>query len=95
MRNWPMIFFLVAFVMQVIVRWTHAKKTGEKVRDAVLPDLLLIAATAVILVREGMGNISDQTEWGLLFLVAILLLLAFLSLSAQVKRHLQAVGLLE
>ena len=50
--RWSTIGLFAAVVMQLILSWLQAKKTGRSFREAVLPSALLASGVSIIFLRE-------------------------------------------
>jgi protein-S-isoprenylcysteine O-methyltransferase Ste14 len=58
--RWSTIGLFTLVVIHFIVTWLRAKKTGESLREAVLPAALLAVAVMIVFVR---GFFDDLAIW--------------------------------
>ena len=91
--NWRTTLILAAFVLQLVLMWNHAKRTGQDVWLTIRASVLLVIGLAIIFVREQSGDLPRWLELGLLVLVGIILAFALWFLFVQSKAHLQNIGL--
>lgn len=90
---WPTILIFALLVTQMVSLWIQAKKNGKDVWHAVRASAFLVIASAIILVRENVGEIPAWTELALLIPLAILLAFAVWWGFIQAKAYLQNIGL--
>jgi hypothetical protein len=87
--RWFTFLLFASIIMQVIVSWLHAKKTGKSFRAAVLPNALIAAGVTIILVREFFAEVPPWIDGPLAILCFLLILFAFGLWAIQLKRYLQ------
>lgn len=92
--RWLTIAVFGVLVMQVIILWIQAKKTGKNVWLTIRSSAFMVAIITIMLVRESVGEIPARIDLALLIPPVILLALAFWSGFVQAKEHLQNIGLL-
>lgn len=94
--RWSTIGVFVMVVIQFILSWLQAKKTGKSVREAVLPAALIAVAVSIILVREFFGDLPVWVDAPITILCSLIILfvvgLAVVRLKRYVKRSLAAGG---
>jgi len=61
--RWTTIVLFAGVVMNFIMTWLQAKKTGTSFRESVLPSALVAGAVSIIFVREVIGDIGDRPRW--------------------------------
>lgn len=93
--KWSTFFLLVFIILQLILAWRGARKTGKKPRSALLPNILASAAMAIVFVREWFGNIPVWIEAPLVVICLLLILIAFVLWGIWLKRYLRDAWRLE
>jgi hypothetical protein len=87
--RWSTIGIFVVLVVQFIVLWLQAKKTGKSFRAALLPGALVIGAVSIILVRELFGDLPVWIEAPLVILCLLLILIALALFMVRLTRFLK------
>jgi len=93
--RWSTIGLFAALVLQFILSWVQAKKTGISFRDAVLPSALIAGGVSIILAREFFGDLPVWIEAPLAILCSLLILFALGLLLVRLKRYLKGAWRLE
>lgn len=87
--RWGTFGLLGLLILQLIVAWRHAKKTGGGFRSTLLPNALAAAAVAIIFVREWFAYVPVWIDAPLVIVCLLLLLTAFLLWGVWLKRYVQ------
>jgi hypothetical protein len=93
--HWSTIALSVALVVQFILSWLQAKKTGRSFREAVLPNALMAGGVSIILVREFFGDLPAWGDAPAAILCLLLILIALVLWLVQLKRYLKEAWRLE
>ncbi len=93
--RWSTIAFFVVVVMQFILLWLQAKKTGKDFREAVLPSALLAGTVSIIFVREFFRDLPLWIDAPLVILCFLVILIVLGLWLVRVKRYLKDAWRLE
>ena len=91
--RWLTIAVCGVMVVQTVVLWAHAKKTGKNVWRTIRLSVILGALVAISLVPASRFEDPDRMDWTILIAMAMLLPLAIWMGLDYVKAYLQDVGL--
>jgi uncharacterized membrane protein len=72
--RWSTIGLFALLVMQFILSWLQAKKTGKSFREAVLPTALIAGAVSIIFVRESFGDLPVWIDAPIAILCCLIIL---------------------
>jgi peptidoglycan/LPS O-acetylase OafA/YrhL len=72
--RWSTIGLFVFFVIQLIMSWFQARRTGKSFRAAVLPNALMAGALSIIFVREFFGDLPLWIDAPILILCCLIIL---------------------
>ena len=93
--RWSTIGLVVGIVLQFVLAWLQAKKTGKRSRESVLPKALMAGALSIMFVREFFGEIPVWIEAPIAVLCFLMILFALGFWLVQLKRHLKDAWRLE
>ena len=93
--RWSTTGLFIALVMQFILSWLQAKKTGKSFRGAVLPNALAAGAVCIIFVCEFFGDLPILLAAPVTSLCLLLLLMAVGLWLVQLTRYLKEAWRLE
>src|SRR5437868_13220238 len=93
--RWSTIGLFLVVVMQFILMWLQAKKTGKNLREAVLPSALLAGTVSIIFVREFFRDLPLWIDAPIAILCSLIMLFVLGLWLAQLKRYLKGAWRLE
>lgn len=85
--RWSTIGLFVLVVVQFILSWLQAKKTGRNFREAVLPSALIAGAVLIIFVREFFGDLPVWIDTPIAILCSLIILFLVGLAVVRVKRY--------
>jgi uncharacterized membrane protein YoaK (UPF0700 family) len=93
--RWSTIGLFVGLVMQFILSWLQAKKTGKSFREAVLPSALMAGAFSIIFAREFFGDLPIWIDAPIAILFSLIILFVVGLAAVRLKRYLKEAWRLE
>ncbi len=93
--RWSTIGVFVMVVIQFILSWLQAKKTGKSFREAVLPAALIAGAVSIIFVREFFGDLPVWVDAPITILCSLIILFVVGLAVVRLKRYLKEAWRLE
>jgi len=93
--RWSTVGLFLALVLQFILSWAQAKKTGKSFREAVLPGALIAGGVSIIFAREFFNELPVWIEPPLVILCSLLILIALVLLLVRLKSYLNGAWRLE
>ena len=93
--RWSTIGLFFGIVIQFVLSWLQAKKTGKSFRVAVLPNALMAGALSIMFVREFFDDLPVWIEGPIVILCFLLILMALGLWFVQLKRYLKEAWRLE
>jgi protein-S-isoprenylcysteine O-methyltransferase Ste14 len=87
--RWTTIGLFVGLVMQFVLSWLQAKKTGKSFREAVLPNALLAVAFSIIFAREFFPDVPMWIEVPILILLSLIILFIVGLAAVRLTRYLK------
>jgi uncharacterized membrane protein YoaK (UPF0700 family) len=93
--RWSTIGLFLMLVIQPLLFWLQAKKTGKHLREAVLPNALMAGAVSIIFVREFFGDLPVWIEAPLVILCSLMILFVVGLAAVRLKRYLKEAWRLE
>ena len=88
--KWTTIVIFVAFLVQFVVAWLEAKRSGKGFRSAVLPNALMAAGMSIIIAHEVFKDIPAWIDDSLAALALLLFLLAGAGFLIRLKHYLKS-----
>jgi hypothetical protein len=93
--GWSTIGLFLTLVVQFVLSWDHAKKTGKSFREAVLPGALIAGGCSIPFAREFFGNLPVWIDAPLVILYSLIILFALGLLLVRLNRYLKDAWRLE
>jgi hypothetical protein len=84
--HWSTIGLFVVVVIQFILSWLKAKKTGKNLREAVLSEALIAGAVTIILVRAFFGDLPVWIDAPILIVCSLIILFLVGLAAVRLKR---------
>lgn len=93
--DWSTIGVFVMVVIQFILSWLLAKKTGKNRRGAVLPAALIAGAVSIIFVREFFGDLPVWIDAPIAIVCSLIILFLAGLAAVRLKRFVKDAWRLE
>jgi hypothetical protein len=87
--QWSTIGLLVVFVMQLILVWRDANKTGKSLRTDVVPSALMAVAMTIIFVRSFFEDVPKWMDPPLAIFTFLILAIVLTLRIIQFKRYMK------
>lgn len=85
--RWSTVGVFVVLVIQFILSWLRATKTGKSFRAAVLPDALIALAVSMLFVRAFFGDLPVWIDAPIAFICGLVILFLIALAAVRLKRY--------
>lgn len=87
--GWSTFVLFAVLIVQLVLRWVHAKKTGRRFQSALQSSALLVAGIMIGFVREWFRDVPSWIDASLAIILWLLILTIFVRWTLWFRRYLQ------
>ena len=87
--QWTTFVILVSMIVQFVVAWLQAKRSGKSFRSAVLPNALMAVAMSIVFAHELFREVPAWIDDSLALIALLLFLSAGVGFLVQLKHYLK------